>query len=67
MSLPDHPSAETSIAAYVDQAAGLLGLTLAEEHRHGVAAQMDVLAGIAAPLLEFPLSAQVEPAPVFEP
>jgi hypothetical protein len=67
MSQPPGPPAQSSIASYVDQAAALLGLTLAEAQRTGVIASMVVLAGVAAPLLEFPLAPDTEPAPVYEP
>ncbi len=53
--------------AYVDFAAELLNLPLAEEHRPGVAANLAQLQAIAGPLMEFPLSEAEEPAPVFEP
>jgi hypothetical protein len=67
MSLPVDPAAMPSLDAYVDQAAALLGLTLAAAHHPGVIAQMAVLSGIAAPLLEFALSPDIEPAPVYAP
>jgi hypothetical protein len=55
------------IAAYVDQAAALLGLTLAPEHRPGVVASLTLLGEIAGPLLDFPLPETLDAAPVFEP
>jgi hypothetical protein len=67
MSLAIDPAAVPSMQAYVDQAAGLLGLTLAEGHRPGVIASMAVLANIARPLLDIPLSPDVESAPVYVP
>lgn len=50
---------------YVDQAAAAVGLPLSPAHRLGVAAQLSRAAVIAALLLEFPLPATSEPAPVF--
>ena len=67
MSLPINLPTETPPAEYVEQAAALLGFTLAAEHRPGVVAQMAVLTRIAGPLLEFALAPDIEPAPVYEP
>ena len=58
---------ETSITAYVDQAAALLGLVLAAEHRPGVSASAAILHATVVPLLEFRLPAEVEPAAIYEP
>ena len=62
-----NPAAEPSPAAYVEQAAALLGLPLAEAHRPGVVANVARLAAVAAPLLEFPLPASLDAVPVFVP
>ena len=50
---------------YVDQASAAVGLPLSPAHRPGVAAQLSRTAAVAAPLLDFPLPATSEPAPVF--
>lgn len=57
--------AATSWENYTDQAAAAIGLPLSAAHRLGVAGQISRAAAIAAPLLEFPLPATAEPAPVF--
>jgi hypothetical protein len=67
-----HVSAPLSVAqtaspwaAYADLAAGRLGLTLDDGHRAGVVANLERTAAIAAPLLDFSLPDEIEPAPVF--
>ena len=55
------------MAAYAEQAATLLGLPLAVEHRPGVVANLTQLREIAGPLMAFALAETVEPAPVFVP
>lgn len=58
---------EPDVAAYAEQAAALLGLPLAAEHRPGVVANLTQLRAIAGPLMSFALADPVEPAPVFVP
>ncbi len=60
-------SVEPDVAAYVEQAAALLGLPLAAEHRPGVVANLTQLRAIAGPLMFFALADPVEPAPIFVP
>lgn len=55
------------LGAYVDQAAKLIDLPIAPEHRPGVVQFMGVIMGAAAVVMEFPLPDDVESAPVFEP
>lgn len=55
------------IGAYVDEAAKLIDLPIAPEHRPGVIQFTGVLLGAAALVMEFPLPDGVEAAPVFEP
>ena len=54
-------------AVYADHAANLVGLSLAPEHRPGVAMNLALLSGIARQLSGFPLPDPLGPAPVFEP
>ena len=58
--------AET-VDAYVDAAARTLRLPIAETHLPGVRENFARIAGLATLLLEAPLSAADEPAPVFLP
>ncbi|MEO7415325.1 MAG: AtzH-like domain-containing protein [Opitutaceae bacterium] len=51
--------------AYADRVAAAVGLPLAAAHRPGVVQNLARTAAIVAPLLAFPLPANVEPAPVF--
>ena len=53
--------------AYLDAAAAALGLPIAPEHRPGVLANLERIAGMARLLAEFPLPAEIEPAPVYRP
>lgn len=55
------------VAAYVEHAAALLDLPLAEEHRPGVLANVERLRTVAAPLLSFPLPPELDAAPAFVP
>lgn len=52
---------------YVDQAAKLVGLEIAPEHRPGVIRYLTVVLGAAALVREFSLPEDVEAAPVFRP
>jgi hypothetical protein len=54
-------------AACVDAAASLIGLPIAAEHRPGVILNLERIAQMAAPVMEFPLDDADEPAPVFRP
>lgn len=51
--------------SFVDHSAAALGLKLNPDHRAGATAMIQRTAGIAAPLLAFPLPPGAEPAPVF--
>ena len=55
------------IAAYVDSAAELIGLTLDPAHRPGVILNFGRIAEMAALVMEFPLPDDCEPAPVYVP
>ena len=55
------------LGAYVDEAAKLIDLPIAAEHRPGVVQFVGVIMGAAALVMEFPLPDSVEGAPVFEP
>jgi hypothetical protein len=55
------------LGAYVDEAAKLIGLPIAPEHRPGVIQFLGGLLGQAALVMEFPLPEDVEAAPVFDP
>ncbi|MGV2831256.1 DUF4089 domain-containing protein [Myxosarcina sp. GI1(2024)] len=52
---------------YVKQTAELMGLELNPEYLPGVIANFDRLTEIAALVMEFDLSKDLEPAPTFEP
>ncbi len=54
-------------AAFVDAAAAAIGLEIAPEHRPGVIANVERLTAVARLVMEFPLSDEVEAAPVFKP
>jgi hypothetical protein len=54
-------------AAYVDEAAALLGLPLAPAHRQGVIENMARLAAMAELVMEFNLPEDTELGPVFRP
>jgi len=56
-----------AIAAYVDQAAPLLGLSLTPEQREGVVRNLAVTFAVAQLVMEFPLPDDVDSAPVFHP
>ena len=55
------------IAAYVDSAAEVIGLTLDPAHRPGVILNFGRIAEMAALVIEFPLPDDCEPAPVYVP
>ena len=52
---------------YVDQAAKLIDLPIAAEHRTAVVQAMEVVAAAGQLVMEFPLPDNVEAAPVFAP
>lgn len=53
--------------ALIDALLPLLGLTAGPDSRREVKIHLEIAAGHAARLLEFPLDDQEEPAPVFTP
>ncbi len=55
-----------ALGEYVDEAARLIGLPIAPEHRPGVIQFMGVVLGAAALVMEFSLPETVDGAPVFE-
>jgi Protein of unknown function (DUF4089) len=62
--MPDQPfDPETC----VDIAAALIGLPIDPEYRSGVIFNLERIARMAALVMEFPLSYDAEPAPVFRP
>jgi hypothetical protein len=56
-----------NVGEYVDLMALLVGLELRDEYRDGVVANFERIQAIAQVVNEFPLSEDVEVAPVFEP
>ena len=52
---------------YPEQAASLIELPLPVEHRHAIAQNIEAARRIAAPLLDFPLTDDIESAARFEP
>jgi hypothetical protein len=61
------PAPRSSEATYVDATANEIGLRIAAENKAGVEDHLSRLAAIAGFLMEFPLSQDVEAAPVFRP
>lgn len=57
----------TDAARYAEQAAAAIGLPLTPARMPAVAQQLAGLLGAAALVMDFPLPADVEPAPIFEP
>lgn len=53
-------------SSYLDQAAGLVGLEIAADHRPGVIENLERLAAVARLVTEFPLPDDLEAGPVFE-
>ncbi len=51
--------------AVIDAMAPLLGLTIADEYRAGIATNLVITARFAVLLTTFPLDEHEEPAPVF--
>ncbi len=58
---------ETDYKTYVENTALLMGLTLTPEYLPGVVENLARVADVAALVIEFELSEDVEIAPVFEP
>lgn len=56
----------TTLASYVDHAAPLMGLTLTPQQREGVIRNLAMTFAVAQLVMEFPLTDDVETAPVFE-
>lgn len=54
-------------AAYVDQAASIVGLPIPPEYHQGVAENFERIAIVAQLVMDFPLPEEIEIAPVFEP
>ncbi|XGV99710.1 MAG: DUF4089 domain-containing protein [Leptolyngbya sp. BL-A-14] len=54
-------------APVVDQLAALIALPLQPEHRSGVVDNFARIAAVAQLVNEFPLSDEIEIAPIFEP
>lgn len=67
MTAPNAPADDAAIAAYVDQMAQLLDLPLPEDIRPQVVRHFAQIQAIAQPVLDFELSDQIEPAPIFRP
>jgi Asp-tRNA(Asn)/Glu-tRNA(Gln) amidotransferase C subunit len=55
------------VGEYVDQVALLLDLQLRDEYRDGVVANFERIMAIANLVNEFPLTEDIETAPIFEP
>ncbi|OUL28038.1 DUF4089 domain-containing protein [Nostoc sp. T09] len=55
------------VGGYVDQMALLVDLQLRDEYRDGVVANFERIKAIALLVNEFPISEEIEVAPVFEP
>jgi hypothetical protein len=53
-------------SAYLDQAAGLVGLDIDDAYRPGVIENLQRLAAVARLVVDFPLPDDLEAAPVFE-
>jgi len=54
-------------AAYVDQAAALIGLPIPDEYHQSVVENFERISMVAQLFLDFPLPEETEVAPVFEP
>ncbi|MEH2136048.1 DUF4089 domain-containing protein [Nostoc sp.] len=55
------------VGEYVEQMALLLDLQLRDEYRDGVVANFERIMAIANLVNEFPLTEEIEAAPIFEP
>ncbi|EAW34653.1 DUF4089 domain-containing protein [Lyngbya sp. PCC 8106] len=56
-----------NIAEYVDQTAKLIDLPIDPEYREGVISNLEKIAVLAQLITEFPLTYEIEIAPVFDP
>ncbi|NJR49946.1 MAG: DUF4089 domain-containing protein [Leptolyngbyaceae cyanobacterium CSU_1_3] len=56
-----------TVAEYIDLVAAVVNLPLQPEHQAGVVANFERIQAIAQLVTEFPLSEDIEAAPVFEP
>jgi hypothetical protein len=63
MTDPSTPAID--LQRYVEQTSAAIGLSIAPGDMPAVVAMFANLARVAAPLMEFPLPADVEPLPVF--
>ena len=61
------PSNSVDVAVYVDLMAATLELSIPEEIKAGVVANVEHIFAIAQPILTFPLPDTVESAATFEP
>ncbi|TVQ09908.1 MAG: DUF4089 domain-containing protein [Leptolyngbya sp. DLM2.Bin27] len=61
------PANPVDLAAYVEAMAQVLDLTIPDEIKPGVVANMEHIWAIAQPVLTFPLTDTVESAATFEP
>jgi hypothetical protein len=62
---PEAPRFDETVAAFIDAAAALQGLTIAPDWREGVATHFKVTAAAAALVLSHPLPDELDAAPVF--
>jgi hypothetical protein len=56
-----------ALDAYITAAAALLALPIAPEWRPAIRENLAAMLQLAAPMLQFPLPDDAEPAPVFRP
>ena len=57
----------SNAAAYVDQAATIVGLPIPPEYHQGVVENFERITIVAQQVMDFPLPEDTEIAPVFEP
>lgn len=62
-----NPDTKFDWSSYIDTMAALHGLTLDAERHAAVVRQMTQIETLAQRFVDFPLEAEVEPAPVFRP
>ncbi len=55
----------SELDAYIDAGASLLGITIAPEWRDAIRLHLSISLGHAHAVMEFPLSDEADPAPVF--
>jgi hypothetical protein len=65
--MDEHLSKPVDLAAYVEAMATALELTIPEEIKPGVVANVEHIFAIAQPVITFPLPDTVESAATFEP